>query len=85
MLGIGYIFLALTVAAGAISAVLARSLIHSAVALGVGSAALAALLFMLHAPYAASFELSVGAGLISVLFIVAISLVESMRGPRDEP
>jgi NADH-quinone oxidoreductase subunit J len=85
MLDIGYLLLALTVAAGALCAVLARNLIRSAVALGLGSAALAALFFMLSAPYAGSFELSVGAGLISVLFIVAISLVESMGGPRHEP
>ena len=35
------------------------------------------------APYAGGFELSVGAGLISVLFIVAISLTESMRGQEQ--
>lgn len=74
----------LIVLVGAIVAVLAESLIRAAVALGVGSAALATLLFLLNAPYAGGFELSVGAGLISVLFIIAISLTESMGGQRRE-
>lgn len=85
MLIIGYAMLALISLAGAVVAVLAENLIRAAVALGIGSAALAALLFVLNAPYAGGFELSVGAGLISVLFIVAISLTESMGGQHDEP
>ena len=85
MLIIGYTMLALISLAGAVVAVLAENLIRAAVALGIGSAALAMLLFLLNAPYAGGFELSVGAGLISVLFIVAISLTESMGGQHDEP
>jgi NADH-quinone oxidoreductase subunit J len=85
MLTIGYAMLALIMLAGAMVAVLAKNLIRAAVALGIGSAALAVLLFALNAPYAGGFELSVGAGLISVLFIVAISLTESMGGQRGEP
>jgi NADH-quinone oxidoreductase subunit J len=69
---------------GAVAAVLLKNLLRSAIALGFGSAALAALFFMLEAPYAGGFELSVGAGLISVLFIIVISLAESpRRQPRD--
>jgi NADH-quinone oxidoreductase subunit J len=83
LLTVGYVLLALTVVAGAITAVLSKSLIRAAVALGGGSAALAMLFFMLRAPYAGGFELSVGAGLISVLFIVAISLTESMGRQHD--
>ena len=64
------------------AAVLLKNLLRAAIALGVGSAALATILFLLEAPYAGGFELSVGAGLISVLFIIAISLTESMRGQR---
>ena len=79
-----YVVLALIALAGATVAVLAESLIKAAVALGIGSAALASLLFLLDAPYAAGFELSVGAGLISVLFIIAISLTESMGRRPDE-
>ena len=81
---IGYVVLGLCVLCGALVAVLAKSLIRAAAALGLGSAALALLFFALDAPYAGGFELSVGAGLISVLFIVAISLTESIgRQPHE--
>jgi len=84
-----YILVACIVMAGALGAVLAGSLLVAAAALGIGSAALATLFFWLQAPYAAGFELSVGAGLISVLFIVAISLTAvhtaSMGRGRREP
>jgi NADH-quinone oxidoreductase subunit J len=79
MLAVGYITLVAIMLFCAVSAVLAKSLIRSAIALGTGSASLAMLLFMLNAPYAGGFELSVGAGLISVLFIIAISLTESLQ------
>ena len=85
MLSFAYVVLAVVMLAGAIVAVLAESLVRAAVALGIGSAALATLLFLLNAPYAGGFELSVGAGLISVLFIIAISLTESMGRQRREP
>jgi len=75
--------LAAVVLVGAIVAVLSKNLLRSAVALGIGSAALATIFFLLDAPYAGGFELSVGAGLISILFIIAISLTESMRGQSD--
>lgn len=75
--------LAVTVLVGAVAAVISKNLLRAAVALGASSAALAVLFFFLDAPYAGAFELSVGAGLISVLFIVAISLTESMRGEND--
>ncbi|NLE44044.1 MAG: hydrogenase [Chloroflexi bacterium] len=80
-----YITVAAVIITGAITAVLSRDLLRSAVALGVGSAALATLLFILNAPYAGAFELSVGAGLISVLFIVAITLTDSSRDRDHEP
>jgi NADH-quinone oxidoreductase subunit J len=80
-----YILVACIVVGGAVAAVLTKSLLVAAAALGIGSAALATLFFLLQAPYAAGFELSVGAGLISVLFIVAISLTESMGRGRREP
>ena len=85
MYAVGYAALALIVLLGAVAAVLAKNLIRAAVALGIGSAALAMLFFALNAPYAGGFELSVGAGLISVLFIVAISLTESLEEQRREP
>ena len=85
MITLTYVTLAAVVLIGATAAVLFKSLLRAAVALGVGSAALAALFFLLDAPYAGGFELSVGAGLISVLFIIAISLTESMRRQHREP
>ncbi len=84
MLIFAYLALGLIMLAGAVTAVLSKNLIQAAVALAVGSATLAALMFLLEAPYAGSFELSVGAGLISILFIVAISLTESMRRQSEE-
>lgn len=82
MMTLAYVALAAVILVSAITAVLSRNLLRAAVALGVGSAALATLFFLLNAPYAGGFELSVGAGLVSVLFIVAISLTESMRGAK---
>ena len=79
-----YVILSVFVLAGALGAMLFKSLLRSAVALGISSTALATLFFLLGAPYAGGFELSVGAGLISVLFIIAISLTESLGGRRDE-
>ncbi len=82
---IGYSLIALILIASTFMALTTKNLVRAAVALGVGSAALAMLFFMLDAPYAGGFELSVGAGLISVLFIVAISLTASMGEKPDEP
>jgi NADH-quinone oxidoreductase subunit J len=79
-----YIILTIVVVSSAVTAVLSKHLIYAAVALGLGSVALATLFFMLGAPYAGGFELSVGAGLISVLFILAISLTQTLKtSPRD--
>ncbi len=66
----------------AICAVLAvhlRDILRAAIALAVLSVVLAAIFFKLGAPYAGAFELSVCAGLITVLFIAAISSVEARR------
>jgi len=81
---LAYIVLTSTILVSAILAIRSKNLLRSTVALGIGSAALATVFFLLGAPYAGGFELSVGAGLISVLFIIAISLTESMRGQSDE-
>ena len=75
---------ALLLIAAAAASVATRNLLVTAVALGLSSVALATLFFLLGAPYAGGFELSVGAGLISVLFIVAISLVQSRRSEHRE-
>jgi NADH-quinone oxidoreductase subunit J len=75
--------LIVTVLAGGAAAVMAKNVLRAAVAVGASSMALSALFFLLGAPYAGAFELSVGAGLISVLFIIAISLTESIQGGSD--
>ena len=84
MLIFGYIFLGCIVFVGASIAVLSRRLLPAVISLGIGSAALASLFFWLGAPYAGGFELSVGAGLISVLFLIIISLTETMGGEPNE-
>jgi NADH-quinone oxidoreductase subunit J len=81
---IGYIVLECLVFIGAAFAVLSRRLFPAVISLGIGSALLATLFFWLGAPYAGGFELSVGAGLISVLFLIIISLTETMGGQHDE-
>ena len=85
MMSVAYIVLSAVIVGGAVLAILSRNLLRAAVALGGGSAALGILFFLLDAPYAGGFELSVGAGLISVLFIIAISLTESMGRRQREP
>ena len=57
-------------------AIFSKRLLLSAVSLGIVSVVLAVIFFALDAPFAAGFELSIGAGLISMLFIMAISLSE---------
>lgn len=54
--------------------IVTRSLLRSAIGLAGASAILTVIMFSLSAPYAAVFELSVCAGLISVLFVSTISL-----------
>lgn len=55
----------------------ARKLMAIIIAIGVGSVLLAALFFIFGAPIAGAVELSVGAGLISVLFIIATNVTDS--------
>ena len=79
---IAYIIIGVIALAGAVVAVVSKNLLQAAVALGISSMAVAVLFFMLGAPYAGGFELSVGAGLISLFFVIGISLTESVRGRR---
>ncbi len=60
--------------------ILMPNILTAAVMLGAASIVLTLILFKLYAPWAAVFELSVCAGLITVLFISAISLVR--RNPK---
>ena len=74
----GDIFLLTIMAAAALWSAMTRSLIRSAIALALTSALLAIVLYRLGSPLAGVFELSVCSGLISVLFISAISMSEAM-------
>ena len=60
----------------ALWAVMTRSLLMSAVGLAVASMIVTMLMFSLAAPLAAVFELSVCAGLITVVFVTTISLTK---------
>ncbi len=59
-------------------------LLAAAVALSLASVLLALFFYHMGAPMAAVFELSVGAGLVTVLFITAISLVSKARETKSE-
>lgn len=79
------ILVALLVAAS-VWAVMAYSLVLAAIALGAASAVLAIIMFLMGFPTAAVLELSVCAGLITVVFISAISLTpkRSPASTRDD-
>lgn len=65
-------------AAAALWTVMTRSLLRSAIGLALTSLILTALMFRLNSGLAAVFELSVCAGLISVLFVSTISLTHPL-------
>lgn len=71
-----HILLFVLVALLAVAAVMAKSLLSSAILLALVSVGASLVLFNFHAPWAAAFELSVCAGLITVLFISAVTLVK---------
>lgn len=73
---IGDLILVVLMIAFTINAIFSRRLLNAAVSLGLSSCLLAIIFFDLDAPFAGGFELSIGAGLISLLFIMAISLTE---------
>jgi NADH-quinone oxidoreductase subunit J len=53
-----------------------KDLVKSIIALGIGSALLSGVFFILNAPFAAVFELSVCAGLVTILLLSAIGMLE---------
>jgi NADH-quinone oxidoreductase subunit J len=61
----------------ALGAVMARRLLTSAIMLALVSICVSLIFFNFGAPWAAVFELSVCAGLITVLFVGAVSLIRS--------
>ena len=67
-------------------AVFLKDLVRAALSLAFMSALLAVLLYRMNSPYAAVFELSVVAGLITVLFVSTIALTrENEEGPASWP
>ncbi len=60
--------------AAALIAIVHTNLIRSVAAFAVSSICLASLFFSLSSPFAGALELTVGAGLVSVLFLVALIL-----------
>lgn len=69
-----YIFLGIGLLVCAWQAVRSSRLLHSALWLAGSSALTALLIYMLGAPEVAVIELSVGAGLVTVLFVFAINI-----------
>lgn len=61
----------------AVLAILLRDLLKSAISLAVASLLLGILFFRMNAPYAGVFEISVVAGLITVLFVLTIALTKA--------
>ena len=76
------LILLIALIASALWAIMTRSLLMSAIGLAVVSIILTALLFLLNSPLAAVFELSVCAGLITVIFVSTISFTKPVT--RDE-
>lgn len=66
--------------ATALCVLLSKRLIVMITMVGIGSVVLSILFFLMDAPYAGAIELSVGAGLISVLFIIATGLGNKKSG-----
>jgi NADH-quinone oxidoreductase subunit J len=72
-----WIILALSLVVFAVLAVMVRSLLKAAISLALTSAVLTMIMFVMKSPLAAVFELSVCAGLITVVFISAISMTRT--------
>lgn len=70
------LLLMLSLVVFAVCAVMVRDLLKSAIALGITSGILSIIMFLMKSYLAAVFELSVCAGLITVVFISTISLTE---------
>ncbi len=75
-----HLFLMIGLVAFSILAVLSRDLLKSAISLAAASVFLALVFFRMGAVYVGVFEVSVVAGLITVLFITAIALTRSEGG-----
>ncbi len=82
MIPVLFIVLLLILLLAGVWTVMTLDLLKSAIGLALVSAVLTLLLFLMQAPLAGVFELSVCAGLITVVFISAISLTRPLTGPE---
>jgi len=73
-----YVLLAL-MALSAILVIFCRDLLYAVISLGTLSVFTSILFYILGSPFASIMELSIGAGLITILFMATISLVEQPR------
>jgi NADH:ubiquinone oxidoreductase subunit 6 (subunit J) len=64
-------------------AILLRDLLKSAISLAAASLLLGIIFFRMNAPYAGVFEISVVAGLITVLFVLTIALTKTGEDVRE--
>ena len=80
---IGQILLLCGLVLASILAILAKDLIKSAIGLAFASLFLGIIFFRLGAPYAGVFEISVVAGLITVLFMLTIALTKGGSDVRE--
>jgi uncharacterized MnhB-related membrane protein len=69
-----YVLIGVGILACAVLAISSRRLLISAIWLALTSALVAVLLYLLGGPHIAVIELSVGAGLVTVLFVFAINI-----------
>ncbi len=69
-----YVLIGVGILAFGLLAILSRRLLISAIWLALTSALVAVLIYLLGAPHIAVIELSVGAGLVTVLFVFAINI-----------
>jgi uncharacterized MnhB-related membrane protein len=69
-----YLLVGIGIIICAVLSILSRRLLISAVWLALTSALVAVMIYMLGAPHIAVIELSVGAGLVTVLFVFAINI-----------
>lgn len=79
-----YVLIAAGILASAILAISAKRLLISAIWLALTSALVALMIYLLGAPQIAVIELSVGAGLVTVLFVFAINIAgEEVSGLKS--
>jgi NADH-quinone oxidoreductase subunit J len=77
------IFCLIIMLLGGIAAVMLRSRLKSALALAVSSVMLTIVLYLMNAKWAALFELSVCAGLITVIFVSTVSVSKEDRNDSE--